>query len=207
VEDISGGPEDLNVSRETMAALDRYAALLKRWTARINLIGKSTLPDIWMRHIVDSAQLAELAGSEFRRWVDMGSGGGLPGLVIAILARERWPQAEVVLVEADARKAAFLRTAVRELGLRTRVEARRIEALPALEADRISARALAPLSMLLTYVQRHGTADCVSLFPKGAQVDDEIAVALEHWRFDCEKIPSVTAPESFILKIGDLRRA
>lgn len=195
----------LNVSRETEDDLDQYAQILKKWNGRINLISRSTLPKLWERHILDSAQLWHVS-KQTGHWVDLGSGGGFPGLVVAILAK-RSTELTVTLVESDQRKAAFLRTVVRELRLAATIISTRIEALDGLEADILSARALAPLNVLLGFTSKHRRKNGEALFPKGASVDTEIKQALEHWQFDCEKLPSVVDPESTILRIGDVTRA
>ena len=117
----------LTVSRETIDRLSIYANLLEKWNPRINLVSRSTLDDLWSRHIVDSAQLFELAPVTAKHWVDLGSGGGFPGLVIAILAKELRPELEVVLVESDQRKCAFLRTVSRETNCGAVVHSKRVE--------------------------------------------------------------------------------
>ncbi|MFC6758343.1 16S rRNA (guanine(527)-N(7))-methyltransferase RsmG [Sulfitobacter porphyrae] len=116
--------DGLNVSRETTVLLTQFSELVERWTVRINLISKASVDGIWERHVADSAQLFELA-PEFEHWVDLGSGGGFPGIVIAIIAKEARPEARITLVESDLRKATFLRTAIRELGLNAKVIAER----------------------------------------------------------------------------------
>lgn len=194
-----------DVSRETFHMLASYSELLTKWNARINLVAPSTLPDIWTRHILDSLQLLTLAPPGSVRWLDLGSGGGLPGLVIAMCRRD--DPAAFTLIESDRRKSAFLRTAIRELRLNAIVIAKRIEHVPAVKADVVSARALAPLSRLLEFQERHGALGCCGLYPKGATAEAEIADALEHWRFSCEKAHSATSAGSFVLKIGDLERA
>ncbi len=143
--------EQTNVSRETLQRLDVYADLLRRWTCKINLISKSSLDVLWERHFLDSAQLLTFAPSTARIWVDLGSGGGFPGAVVAVLAAEMRPDLRVTLVEADQRKAVFLRTLLRETGVAGDVLAKRIEELPPLCADILSARALASLSDLLEF--------------------------------------------------------
>jgi 16S rRNA (guanine527-N7)-methyltransferase len=197
----------LDVSRETTARLDTYAALLTKWNPAINLVAKSTLPEFWTRHILDSAQLLKLAPNSARHWADLGSGGGFPGLVIAILAAEKRPELQVTLVESDLRKATFLNTVVRETGLSTRVCAERVESLPPLKADVLSARALAPLGDLLAHAERHLAEGGLAIFPKGAAHESEIAEALERWRFSVQKHPSRTDSEAVLLCIGDIARA
>jgi 16S rRNA (guanine527-N7)-methyltransferase len=197
----------LNVSRETAGRLDSFAELLLKWSPAINLVAKSTLPELWTRHILDSAQLLALAPAGARHWVDLGSGGGFPGLVIAILAAEARPELRVTLVESDLRKAAFLNTVVSVCGLSTTVCAQRAETLVPQGADVLSARALAPLGELLALAERHLAAGGVALLPKGARHAEEIAEALERWRFSVQKLPSRTDPAAVVLRIGDIARA
>lgn len=199
-------PDDWDVSRETFDRLQTYEALIRAWNPRINLVSASTLAALWTRHFGDSAQLFSLAPENARLWADLGSGGGFPGLVIAILAAEARPTLSVTLVESDQRKAAFLATAARTLGLSVVVRAERIETLPPLGADVLSARALAPLDTLLGYAERHLAPGGVALFPKGATVDAELAHALEHWRFSYQKEPSKTAADGVVLIIGGISR-
>ena len=142
--DRAGFQSNANVSRETMERLDIYADLLRSWTKRINLVSNKTLPMLWQRHFLDSAQLFPFVTEGL--WLDVGSGGGFPGAVIAIMS----PDTPVTLVESDQRKAAFLRTVARETGVGFQVKAERMEALPPAQANRFSARALAPLTELLS---------------------------------------------------------
>ena len=138
----------LNVSRETKARLEIYAELLRKWNPKINLVSKGTIDDLWSRHIIDSAQIYALACHPIEHWIDLGSGGGFPGLVIAIMAADRGSPGKTTLVESDARKCAFLRTVIRETGANATVMNERIEVLPSLEADILSARALGSLELL-----------------------------------------------------------
>ena len=195
-----------NVSRETTDRLETYRQLLLRWNPKINLVSKSTLADAWKRHMVDSGQIFELAPENARLWADFGSGGGFPGAVIAIIALEKNPDMTTALVESDQRKATFLRTVIRETGAKATVLAKRIEQVDPLLADVVSARALAPLTALLGFAEIHLATGGTAIFPKGATADKEIAVALESWRFDCEKIPSETDESGIILKIGYIER-
>lgn len=197
---------DRSVSRETILRLEAYEELIRRWTPRINLVSSGTLDDLWSRHFADSAQLLDLAPKWASHWADLGSGGGFPGLVIAILAAEARPELETTLVESDQRKAAFLTTAARALGLSVEVLPERIESLPPIGADVLSARALGPLDTLLRHAQRHLAADGVALLPKGARVDAELAHALEHWRFSYQKEPSKTDATGVVLIIGGISR-
>ena len=195
---------ETGVSRETLSDLEAYADLLRRWNKTINLVSPSSLEHLWSRHFQDSAQLLELV-EPVGRWVDLGSGGGFPGLVIAVLAKELG-DLEVILVESDQRKAAFLRTVIRDLKLNARVVVSRIEDVAPLDADVLSARALAPLDTLLGFAFRHLKPSGIALFPKGEKADEEVAEALEHWKFDCEKHPSQTDENATILRIGEITR-
>jgi 16S rRNA (guanine527-N7)-methyltransferase len=191
----------VNVSRETMADLEAFAALVAKWTLKINLIARGTVDTIWDRHIVDSVQLYNLAPKTYEKWVDIGSGGGFPGIVMAILGKEMNPQAQFVLIESDQRKATFLRTAAREFGLSVQVIAERIELAPAQNADVVSARALTALSGLLPLAQQHLKPGGLGLFHKGRQSAQEVADARKNWSFELEDFASITDPEARILAI------
>lgn len=194
----------LDVSRETIARLENFLSLVAKWNPAINLVARSTLENAWARHIQDSAQLYALMPPGTRHWADLGSGGGFPGLVIAILALERDPELRVTLVEADQRKSAFLRQASHTMALGATVIAERIESLAPLGADLLSARALAPLTALCGFTQQHRTSAGVSLFPKGANHALEVAAARTSWQMDLESVPSATDAEAVILKLKGL---
>ena len=198
--------EELDVSRETFERLQCYAALLEKWTLKINLISRSTIPHIWSRHIRDSLQVYRSGPEAFESWVDLGSGGGLPGVVVAILAAESPAQKMVRLVESDGRKAAFLRTALRETAVPGSVICERIETLAPQGADVLSARALADLKTLLGFAIRHLSPSGVALFSKGATWEKEVEEARQEWSFSCEVLESETEKGSVILKIGDITR-
>ncbi|WP_370302006.1 16S rRNA (guanine(527)-N(7))-methyltransferase RsmG [Pseudooceanicola sp.] len=195
----------LDVSRETMARLEAYAALVRKWNPRINLVSRKSLDALWERHIADSAQIYHLAG-DAPNWLDLGSGGGFPGLVVAILATDLHPDRQVTLIESDTRKATFLRTAIRELGLSAQVLAQRIEAAEPQRADILSARALTDLSGLLAFAERHLSESGLALFPKGASWKNELEPARAQWSFNLEAITSFTEPEAAILKIQGVAR-
>ena len=197
----------LDVSRETRTRLEAFCALLTTWNTRINLISQATVADIWLRHIEDSAQLLALAPPETRHWVDLGTGGGFPGLIIAILAREQNPEMQVSLVESDRRKCTFLSVAAQTTGVTPNIHPCRAEDLAPMNADLLSARALAPLSRLLPLAARHLAPSGRALFPKGAQADAELQATLESWRFKVQKIRSRTDPTGVILAIEDIARA
>ena len=193
-----------SVSRETIERLKSLVALLCKWNPTINLVSRTTLPDAWNRHIADSAQLYRLG--QQGHWVDLGSGGGFPGLVIAILAADSQSHS-LTLIESDQRKATFLRTAARELGLNISVLAQRIENTPPQSANTLSARALAPLPKLLMFAQRHLTPDGIALFPKGANWREEVEAARQTWQFDLLTYPSATEPSGAILAVKAISNA
>ena len=195
--------QGLDVSRETLTRLETYVALLKKWNPKINLVSKATLNDAWSRHVLDSVQIFEAADFRTGNWVDLGSGGGFPGMVIAILAHDRAPDLRVTLVESDQRKCTFLRTVAREVRIDVRVVSDRIEAIPPLSANVISARALAGLPELFTYADRHRADECVCVFPKGRSWREEVAAAQLQWRFAHTVLPSKTDPEAVILRIEE----
>ncbi|OAN84837.1 16S rRNA (guanine(527)-N(7))-methyltransferase RsmG [Sulfitobacter geojensis] len=194
-----------NVSRETIAKLEDFAALVQKWTVKINLVSKSSSEDLWNRHVLDSAQLFELAPRK-GRWVDLGSGGGFPSIVVAILAQGAGTDHAITLVESDQRKAVFLRTAIRELALDAKVLSERIENLPPLKADILSARALTDLAGLFGFADLHLDAKGLALFPKGAQWEKELKSAQEQWQCSYDVIKSKSNPEAAILKIKDIVR-
>lgn len=191
----------VHVSRETIAQLEAFAALTTKWTPKINLIAKGSVAQIWDRHIVDSAQLYHLAPTTFHKWVDLGSGGGFPGIILAIIAKEKQPNGTFVMIESDQRKAAFLRTAARELGLSVKVLAQRIEEADPQQADVVSARALTALSGLLPLALRHLSSEGICLFHKGRQAEQEVAEAQKNWSFQLEDRVSITDPEARLLAI------
>jgi 16S rRNA (guanine527-N7)-methyltransferase len=195
------------VSRETLQQLREFEALVRRWNPAINLVSKASLPVLWERHIVDSAQLLDYCPAGAKHWVDFGAGGGFPGLVVAILAQEAHADLHFTLVEADSRKAIFLRQAVQAMGLAVTVANERIEMLPKMEADVVSARALASLPELLGLAVLHLRNSGVAIFPKGARHSEELASAQRAWNFDVETHPSRSEPGAAILVIRNIDRA
>lgn len=196
-----------NVSRETIERLQIYEDLLKRWNPKINLVANSTLDTTWSRHFADSAQILGLAPEGQLNWLDIGSGAGFPGLVIAALSQGETRQISMTLVESDQRKSVFMRTAAREMGLSVSVKTERIENLPDQNADIISARALAALSKLLSFSEQHRKKSGVCLFPKGERADFELTEAAQCWNISYEKFPSMTDSDAMIIRIGEFQRA
>ncbi len=196
----------LNVSRETIERLKIYETLLRKWNPAINLVGRNTINEIWTRHFLDSAQIWALRPASAKTWLDLGSGAGFPGLVIALLAADEVPDLQVTLVESDARKGAFLQNASREMGISVELFTERVENLEPQQADVISARALAPLSKLLGFAERHGTENTICLFSKGRSYESELTEVRKCWTFETQILPSMTDSDGKILKIGEFLR-
>ncbi len=179
--------------------LATYAALLTKWQRAINLVGPRTIGDVWRRHMLDSAQLYPLLPDRAATLVDLGSGAGFPGLVLAMMGVP-----DVHLVESDHRKAAFLTHVSRETKTNVTVHARRIETMPPMVADVITARALAPLPKLLGLAERFVGPDSVCLFLKGQDVDSELTETTKSMNMEVERMPSLTAPSATILRLRGL---
>ena len=190
----------VDVSRETMDRLDALADTLVRWQKAINLVGRTTIEDVWTRHILDSAQLVPMLPAEATSLADLGSGGGFPGLVIAALR----PDLDLTLIEVDARKAAFLGEAGRRMNLKKppRVVIGRIEEVPAAKAGVVTARALAPLGQLLAWADRHRADTAICLFHKGKGWQAELTEAMKDWDITCHPLNSITDRDAVILRIG-----
>ncbi len=194
----------LPVSRETIARLETHFRLLGEWSERMNLVGPKELEAFWSRHALDSAQLVALA-PDAKRWVDLGSGAGFPGLVIAAFLADR-PDASMHLVESTGKKAAFLRAVAEEAGLPVTVFNERIEAFGAGQGpyDVVSARALAPLPRLIPYAKPILDRGAIGLFHKGADLDAELAAAndaLLGGAFRADVLESLSDPRGRIVRI------
>jgi 16S rRNA (guanine527-N7)-methyltransferase len=192
-----------SVSRETWARLDGFVQHLLRWQVHTNLIADSTLSWIWTRHIADSLQLLRLAPAA-KIWVDLGSGAGFPGLVIAC-ALAGTPGVQVHLVESRQKKANFLRNCATKLALPVIVHAQRIEDFTKankLAFDVVTARALAPLDTLLALANPLLKRGGVGLFPKGQDVESELTAASKSWTIEAELIPSRTDPHGRIVRVA-----
>jgi len=199
--------DDLNVSRETLADLEKMVELLIKWNKAINLVGKSTTDSIWARHILDSAQMWTQRPENLTSWVDLGSGGGFPALVLAILGKAQAPSACFHMIESDARKCVYLRNVSRETSLNTKIHTVRIESTASIKADVVSARALASVETLLSFSEKFLTNNAFCLFLKGQACDTEEEKARESWSFQSEKIKSISDDTGSILKIWNLKRA
>jgi 16S rRNA (guanine527-N7)-methyltransferase len=205
------GPDDFaqvfQVSRETIHRLSRYADRLAHWQKTTNLVAASTLPGLWGRHFADSGQLLTLA-KDARLWLDLGSGAGFPGLVVAILSAGR-PDFRMHLVESNRKKCAFLAEVARATAAPVEIHAMRIEDLAEsahrLEPDVVSARALAPLPRLFELARPFFGPDTRGLFLKGREAEAEIAEARRGWDFAARLHPSLTAADSHIVEVTALR--
>jgi len=178
--------EASNVSRETLARLEAYVALLIEWNARQNMVSKASLADVWQRHIWDSAQLAPLVPEPAKTLVDLGSGAGFPALVLAAMR----PELRVSLYEATAKKCRFLAEAAQVLQVKVDIRNTRIEEAPLEGFDAVTARACAPLGVLLSYASRFQGPQTVNLFLKGQDIEAELKQATKSWRMKVQRHPS-----------------
>jgi 16S rRNA (guanine527-N7)-methyltransferase len=203
------GPEEFaaatGVSRETLARLKAYAGALADWNTRHNLVSRASLEDVWKRHIWDSAQLAPLIPTTAESLVDLGSGAGFPGIVLAILLRER-PGFRTVLYESIRKKSEFLTAAAATAGLTTEVRCSRAEEASTEMFDVVTARACAPLSKLLGYAMPFQQPSTVNLFLKGQNVEAELTEAHKYWKMFVNRRPSQTDPLGTILEIREPAR-
>jgi 16S rRNA (guanine527-N7)-methyltransferase len=199
------GPQEFaaktGVSRETLDRLEVYADTLKDWNSRHNLVSPRSIEELWQRHFWDSAQLAPLVPAGATTLADLGSGAGFPGLVLAEMLRNR---VEVTLYEATAKKCAFLLAAVERMGLMVTVRNQRMEEAAPQPFDVVTARACAPLPLLLSYAQSFTGPNSVCLFLKGQNVGSELTEAHKSWKMKARQIPSLSDPSGTILELSGL---
>jgi 16S rRNA (guanine527-N7)-methyltransferase len=205
---MSYGPADFaaeyDVSRETLGRLQKFDALFRDWSSRHNLVARSTIDDRWQRHYRDSAQLYALIPKGAQTLVDLGSGAGFPGLVLAAMGEGAG--LKVTLVESTGKKAAFLRAGIDTMALtNAAVIPQRIENITVSPPDVVTARALAQLGKLFSYAHEFATEKTVLILPKGQDVEGELTEAAKSWHMTVEKRPSVTNPGSIILVIRNLQ--
>ena len=200
------GPEEFaactKVSRETLARLKLYAGMLAEWNTRQNLVSRASLTEVWLRHFWDSAQLAEFVPPDAKSLVDLGSGAGFPGLVLAELLRDR--EIRILLYDATQKKREFLNAVIQRLNLTVEVRGDRIETAPRAKFDVVAARALAPLDKLLAYAQRFWGNQTVGLFLKGQNIGPELTEAHKCWNMMVQKHPSRTSDTGVVLEIRGL---
>lgn len=198
--------EETGVSRETLDRLRGYADLLLKWNSQLNLVGESTLEDLWRRHMFDSAQLVPLLPTPetIRRRViiDLGSGAGFPGMVLSVLGA-----GDIHLVEANQRKATFLREVAREVGSDAHIHGVRIDQMRTFAADVVTARALAPLPELIDHAAPFLSEGGLGLFLKGEKVNEELTEARKLWKMQTQQFPSRSNPSGTILQVGVYQRA
>lgn len=208
---MSYGPDDFQrdalVSRETREALETHLQLLRAWAPRINLVGPGQLDEYWKRHALDSAQLLSLA-PEARTWIDLGSGAGLPGLVLACCLKGV-EGAGVDLIESNAKKAAFLREAIRATGAPARVRLERADQAAAAGGtyDVVTARAFAPLTRIIDDAAVLLQKGAIGLFLKGESIDSEITEAGSRWALTYQILPSLSDPRGRIVRVDGAERA
>ena len=201
LQDVAG-----TVSRETFEGLEAFEKMFRTWASRINLVAPSTFDDVWSRHVLDSAQLAGLAPNA-QLWLDLGSGGGFPGLVLAFLLKER-PGGQIDLIESNRKKAGFLQAAIGQFSLPARVHPRRIneEIKDLQQPEVVTARALAPLPLLLDLAFPWLSTGARGLLHKGRDYRPEIQESSLLWQYDLVVHPSRTDADSVVLEIADLKR-
>lgn len=195
-----------NVSHETIERFSLYAELLRLWNPAAGLVAESTLPDLWTRHFLDSAQLLKSAPDSPNRWIDLGAGGGFPGLALALLCAKERPEDEFLLVESNGRKCEFLKTVCRETCIQAEILQERAETLKPQAANVATARALCSLPQLLSYAARHLVEGGLGLFHKGSGRLSEIDDAMKEWAFKLTELPSITDENGAILQVVDIRR-
>lgn len=193
---------DTGVSRETLERVETYVGLLLKWNKQINLIGRSSEAEIWHRHVLDAAQLAPLIPQNAKLVADVGTGAGLPGLILSILNKT----ASFALIEPDQRKAAFLREAIRAVQATAIVYSSRIEEADLAPQDVVLARALAPLDRLLEMVEKLISIHTVCIFPKGAAAEQELTEARRRWKMQVRQVHSRTDPAGRILVLTEVAR-
>jgi len=183
--------KNFNVSRETLNSFCEYENLLCKWNKKINLVSRKTLVDIWDRHFLDSAQIINHVDASEKRWVDVGAGAGFPGLVVALLLRERKIDCDIVLVEKNAKKVFFLNEVIRKLNLNVKVVNNRIDCIDPLNADILTARAFSELKELIELAHRHRKERGICLFLKGENYRSELDKTLNYWFIDYDVFDSL----------------
>ena len=194
------------VSRETFDCLKAYEASLNEWQQKLNLVSKNSLAEAWKRHFADSAQLFSYIPKDAKVLLDFGSGAGFPGMVLAIMAKEKTPYLKVRLIESIGKKTLYLKHVAEICDVRVEILNQRIETLPPQKADVITSRAMASLDQLLKYTYRFCKKNTVCIFPKGRSYADEITESQKHWTFDCRIEKNRESSEGVILIITDLHK-
>ena len=193
-----------NVSRETFDFFCEFEALLSKWNKKINLVSKNSLRDIWERHFLDSGQIINHVEASGKRWVDLGSGAGFPGLVVALLLRDRKIDCDIILVEKNLKKVFFLKEVVRKLDLNVKVLNKNIRTIEPLNADILSARAFSELNELIEIGYNHRKESGICLFLKGENYRWELDKTLNYWFFDYDVLDSLSSNSGKIIRVKNI---
>lgn len=205
--DIKNELSQYNVSRETISKLEQFAELLKDWNQKMNLVSRNSMEVLWERHILDSVQLINYISPTIKTLVDIGSGAGFPGLILAILMQEKIPDAKITLIESITKKTVYLKDMCERLKLsNVTVKNERVENLKITAPDVVTARAVAALDVLCGYVSKINGNKTESLFLKGQSYKEEIAAAQKNWKFDLEIFPNRYSADGVVLKLSRLRK-
>lgn len=205
--DIEKELSQYNVSRETISKLEQFAELLKDWNQKMNLVSRNSIEVLWERHILDSVQLINYISPTIKTLVDIGSGAGFPGLILAILMQEKIPDAKITLVESITKKTVYLKDVCERLKLsNVSVKNERVENLKIAAPEVITARAVAALDILCGYVSKINGNKTESLFLKGQSYKEEIAAAQKNWKFDLDVFSNKYSEDGVILKLNRLRK-
>ena len=191
----------LNVSRETFKSFCEYEALLSKWNKKINLVSQNTLAQLWNRHFLDSGQIINHVDALGKKWVDVGAGAGFPGLVVALLLRDRKIDCDMVLVEKNTNKVFFLNEVIRKLNLNVKVVNKNVDTIEPLNADIFTARAFSELKKLIELAYRHRKERGVCLFLKGENYRFELDKTLNYWFFDYDIFDSVSNSSGKIIRV------
>ena len=194
----------LDVSRETLNCFFQYETLLSKWNRKINLVSKNTLGDIWERHFLDSGQIINHIDASGKKWVDVGSGAGFPGLVVALLLRDRKIDIDLTLVEKNQKKVFFLNEVIRQFDLSVKVVHNNIGDIETLNADILTARAFSELNELIEIAYHHGKRGCICLFLKGENYSSELDKTLNYWFFDYDVLDSLTNSSGKIIRVKNI---
>ena len=191
----------LNVSRETLNSFCEYESLLSKWNKKINLVSKTTLVDIWNRHFLDSGQILNYVNASGKIWVDVGAGAGFPGLVVALLLRDRKINCDLTLVEKNTKKVFFLNEVIRNLNLKVKVVNNCIDCIEPLNADILTARAFSELKDLIQIANQHRKEKGICLFLKGQNYKLELDKTLNYWFFDYDVFDSLSNSSGKIIRV------
>ena len=205
--DIDFELQKYNVSRETILKLKDFVAILRDWNEKMNLVSKNSMEDVWERHVLDSLQLIEYLPTTVKSLVDIGSGAGFPGVVLAIAMQEKFPMTQVTLVESITKKTVYLKDVCQKLGLNNvKIENDRVENIVFKNVDVITARAVAALDVLCGYAYKISNKQTEMLFLKGQSHAQEDAAARQKWRYDADIRPNRYADGGVIMKLRNLRK-